>query len=113
MAPRLPAHLEVSALVRQVQSAGGFAAVLQKGEREAGTLLVVCCQHGTNRHIYERMPQADGTRNWALSRSETVENTAEINHYLVRRGSQDPDLWMIELDIPNAERFIGLTGSAG
>ena len=113
MDPRLPAHLEVAALLRQVQSAGGFAAVLHKGEREAGTLLVVCCQNGAKRKIFERMPQADGSRNWAMSRSETTENTAEINQYLERRGSQDPDLWMIELDIPNAERFIGLTGTAG
>ena len=35
---RLPAHLEVSGLLRAVEGAGGFAMVLHKGEREAGTI---------------------------------------------------------------------------
>lgn len=113
MEPRLPAHLEVAALLRQVQSAGGFATVLQKGERDAGTLLVVCCRNGAQRSIFERLPAADGTRSWSLSRTETPENQAEINQFLAKRGAQDPDLWVIELDIPNAERFIGLTGTNG
>ena len=113
MDPRLPAHLEVAALLRQVQSAGGFAAVLQKGERDAGTLLVVCCRNGVQRNIFERLPSVDGTRAWSLCRTETLENTAEINQFLAKRGAQDPDLWVIELDIPNAERFIGLTGTNG
>lgn len=38
---RLPAHLEVAGLIRAVQAAGGFATVLNKGEREAGTILIV------------------------------------------------------------------------
>ena len=113
MEPRLPAHLEVAALLRQVQAAGGFAAVLQKGERDAGTLLVVCCRNGVQRSIFERLPSVDGTRAWSLSRTETLENKAEINQFLAKRSAQDPDLWAIELDIPNAERFIGLTGTNG
>ena len=113
MEPRLPAHLEVAALLRQVQAAGGFAAVLQKGERDAGTLLVVCCRNGVQRSIFERLPSVDGTRAWSLSRSETPDNAAEINQFLAKRSAQDPDLWVIELDIPNAERFIGLTGTNG
>ena len=30
--------------------------------------------------------------------------------YIERRKSRDPDIWVIELDIPNAERFIVETG---
>ena len=32
---RIPAHLEVSGLIRSVQAAGGFATVLAKGEKTA------------------------------------------------------------------------------
>ena len=111
MAPRLPAHLEVSGLLRQVAAAGGFAAVLHKGEREAGTIVVVCAENGANRRVFERMPSADGDRNWAQSRAEDAENKAFIDDYLNRRQAQDPDLWIIELDIANGERFIGLAGT--
>ncbi len=111
MAPRLPAHLEVSGLLRQVAAAGGFAAVLHKGEREAGTIVVVCAENGANRRVFERMPSVDGDRTWVLTRSEDAENKKFIDDYLVRRQAQDRDLWTIELDIANGERFIGLGGT--
>lgn len=111
MEPRVPAHIEVSGLIRAVEAAGGFATVIAKGERDAGTLLVICCENGTNARLYERMPQLDGTRAWALSRSEDPDNKGDFLDYWQRRKRQDADLWVIELDIANAERFIGLTGT--
>ena len=111
MTLRLPAHLEVSGLLRLVAAAGGFAAVLHKGEREAGTIAVICAENGTNRRFFERMPGADGTRSWLVSMVEDTENKDKFDDYTRRRGTQDPDLWIIELDIPNGERFIGLTGT--
>ncbi|AKH43323.1 hypothetical protein FHS61_000975 [Altererythrobacter atlanticus] len=103
---RLPAHLEVGGLIRTVQAAGGFATVIKKGERDAGTLLIICCENGTNARAYERMPQPDGTRKWSLSRSQDTENPDEFWDYCSRRHAQDPDLWVVELDIANGERFI-------
>lgn len=83
--------------------------VLNKGERDGGTILVICAEKGGNRRLFERMPSPEGDRAWRLNRQETPENTQEFDHYLARRQAQDPDLWMIELDIANGERFIGLT----
>ena len=111
MTTRLPAHLEVSGLLRQVAAAGGFAAVLHKGEREAGTIVVICAENGTKRRLFERMPEVDGTRLWSVSLIEDPENPKVFDDYTRRRSVQDPDLWIIELDIPNGERFIGLTGT--
>ena len=109
MEGRLPAHVEVAALLRQTQVEGGFATVVQKGEREAGTILVIMCENGANARVYERMPQLDGTRKWHRSKSEDIENKGEFHDYLSRRGQQDRDLWIIELDIANGERLIGLS----
>ncbi|MWV26348.1 DUF1491 family protein [Aurantiacibacter rhizosphaerae] len=103
---RLPAHLEVSGLIRAVEAAGGFGMVLSKGERTAGTLMVVCCNRATLSRAYERMPQLDGTRKWTLTKQQDTENPMEFSDYCRRRGQQDPDLWVVELDIENAERFI-------
>ena len=108
---RLPAHVEVSGLIRAVDAAGGFATVLAKGERDAGTILVVCCENGRPQAAYERMPQADGTRRWTASRAQDSENPEQFSGYLERRTRQDPDLWIVELDIPNAERFIESPGT--
>lgn len=107
MDARLPAHLEVSALIREVQAAGGFAAVLHKGERDAGTILVVTMENGGISRLYERMPQLDGSRAWTLSRSQDPEKALEFSEYLDRRAHQDPDSWILELDIARGERFLG------
>ena len=109
MSDRLPAHLEVSGLIRAVNLAGGFAAVLAKGDRDAGTILVICCENGGNGRIYERMPQLDGTRRWTLTVSEDAENPLEFTEYWQRRSRQDPDLWVLELDVGHAERFVGIS----
>ncbi len=109
MDARLPAHLEISGLIRSVDAAGGFATIIAKGERDAGTILVICCENGVNGRIYERMPQADGSRIWTLSKVQDPEKPQEFSEYYERRKQQDSDVWIVELDIANSERFIGLT----
>jgi hypothetical protein len=52
------------------------------------------------------MPQPDGTRAWTLSRKQDMENPQEFWAYCDRRRRQDDDLWIVELDVPNGERFI-------
>ena len=108
---RIPAHIEVMGLIRAVEAEGGFATVIAKGERDAGTLLVICCGKDRCAAAYERMPQPDGRRAWTLSRQQNVENPQEFWDYCDRRKNQDSDLWVVELDIPNAERFIERTGT--
>ncbi len=109
MTDRLPAALEVSALTRQVAAAGGFAMVLAKGNPDSGAILVVIMTNGANSRLYERMPQADGDRIWHLTKREDALNPQDLSNYLIRRRAQDDDLWIIELDVPHGERFIGIT----
>ena len=113
MQTRLPAHLEVAGLIRAVEAAGGFATVIAKGERDAGTLLVVCYGNGRAAAAYERMPQVDGTRTWTLTRTQDVENPKDFWDYCDRRKRQDGDLWIVELDVPDGERFIDSSGTVG
>ena len=82
MSVRIPAGLEASALLRQVQAAGGFGTVIAKGEPEAGTLLVVLTHNGANSRAYERMPLADGTRQWRLARKDDPERPGDFAEYL-------------------------------
>jgi hypothetical protein len=106
---RLPAHVEVGGLIRLAQNEGGFASVLHKGERDAGTILLIITERGANPRLFERLPHADGTRRWSANPTQNVESKELFDQYLERRKAQDPDLWIVELDIANGERFIGLT----
>ncbi|MCH2488112.1 MAG: DUF1491 family protein [Erythrobacter sp.] len=105
---RLPAHVEVAGLVRAVQAAGGFATVLHKGERDAGSICVIATHKGHNSTLWERMPQLDESRIFVRTKIQAADNTREFDDYLARRVQQDPDCWQIELDIENPERFIVL-----
>ena len=106
MDARLPAHIEVSGLIRAVESEGGFGVVLQKGEKDAGTILVLTTKNGRSSRLWERMPQLDGSRKFVATKHQDVENKRDFDDYLARRVRQDPDSWQIELDIENPERFI-------
>ena len=112
MDARLPAHLEALGLIRLVSAEGGFGAVIQKGDRDGGALIVVLTENGTKARAYERLAHLDGSRTWSLSKVQDVENKQEFSDYLDRRARQDSDLWIVELDIANGERLIGLTPPA-
>lgn len=103
---RLPAHLEVAGLLRLAQQLGGFGMVLQKGEYDAGTIIILTTHSGKNTRLWERMPQLDGSRKFTCTREQDNDNTREFDDYVARRKGQDPDCWFIELDGPNVERLI-------
>lgn len=103
---RLPSHLEIAALIRLAESRGGNATVLAKGERDAGTILVATLCRGADGRLYERMPQLDETRRFVQTKVQDAENSQEFFEYLTRRASQDPDLWVLEVDVDDPARFI-------
>ena len=106
MTARLPARLEAMGLIRAVQAAGGFGTVLHRGEVDAGALMIVLVEPGVPSRALERMPGIDGQRTWHCARSEEPDDRPAFAQYLDRRASQDEDLWIIELDIAQGERFI-------
>lgn len=108
---RLPAHLEIAGFLRAVEAAGGFGVVLQRGERDAGTIVLVTTDRGERVRLWERMPQIDGTRQFTGTREADLNNPSEFGDYLARRMNQDLDCWFIELDIPDATRFIASLGT--
>lgn len=105
---RLPAHLEISSIIRLVETKGGMATVLSKGERDAGTILLVTMHRGEMATLWERLPQLDGSRSFVVTKIQEPDKYREFNEYLTRRSAQDPDIWVLEVDIDNAERLVDL-----
>ena len=103
---RLPAHLEIAALIRSTEAAGGFATVVSKGEPDAGVILILTIERGGNARLWERMPRLDGKRMFEVVREQTTDNKQDFDDYLARRRARDRDIWLIELDVPDAERLI-------
>jgi hypothetical protein len=105
MEPRLQTSILVSALLRRTDSLGGFGAVLARGDGNAGAMLVILAEKGRKLRILERQMQGDGQYAWQDIGGQALANTEETEKFLARRRSFDPDLWLIELDVPSAERF--------
>jgi hypothetical protein len=109
--PRLASATLASALIRLAEIAGGFAAVVRKGDAMSGQLLLQCLEKGQFSGLYERLLDPSGAYEWARCGPEDIENKEEVQGYLDRRLSRDPDLWIVELDVPDVTRFILQQGS--
>ncbi len=105
MTAKLTSGLIVSALVRRAFQQGGFAAVLQKGDETAGSILLIGREKGGIVGLWEQALSAKGTYAWSPCGPQDIENQEEFDHYMSRRRARDPDLGLIELDIPDPARF--------
>lgn len=112
MEARLSAGLEVTALLRRAETLGGFATVLHKGDEQRGAILIVVLERGRHTAFLERTLRADGRYAWSLV-GPSPDESQKIANFVAQRRRSDPDQWVIELDIPVAERFIAETSGEG
>jgi len=112
MEARLASSVLVSALLRRCESEGGFGAVLAKGDPTAGAIAVILAEMGRKTCFLERLLQPSGTYAWQSARQD-VENEQDFQKFLDRRRQFDRDLWILELDIPSAERFAAEMNESG
>jgi hypothetical protein len=111
--PRLATSILVTAMLRRAEGEGGFGAVLAKGDATSGSILVILLERGQNPRIYERVLQADERYDWVEPIGQSFENKQEVPAFVARRRRFDPDLWVLELDVPSAERFAAEMNQAG
>jgi hypothetical protein len=106
---RLPAKLEATALIRQVENGGGNGAIVKRGDPDRGALVLLVTERGVPKALIERRMSADFTYRWAVEASDGPITTEKFRILSTERARFDPDCWLIELDIPDAERFIAET----
>ena len=109
---RLPAGLEVSALMRRAQAQGDFATVLRKGDADRGAILLVIASRGQTAAILERQLSPAGDYRWARVEPDSL-SSGDIQRFVDKRVRFDEDLWVIELDVAATERFIAETIGEG
>ena len=103
---RLTSAVMVSAFIHLANQEGGFAAIASKGDPTSGAVLIQLLEKGRFVGLFERILDPSGQYSWSRVDSQSIEKKEEISEYYSRRKARDPDLWLIELDVPNAERFI-------
>ena len=109
MSERLPAHVEVAAVMRRAEAEGGFATLLRKGDPDRGAVTLVLEKRGEFCGILERELGPSFDYEWVFKPAGS-ESVADL---IARRERFDTDFWLIELDIAAPERFIAETTSLG
>lgn len=113
MSERLPATLEATALMRRVESAGGFAMVAKRGDPDRGALILLIAERGAPVALVERRMGPDFHYDWVITARPQSANREKFRETIENSTRFDPDCWIIELDIADAERFIAETIGAG
>ncbi|TGX53304.1 DUF1491 family protein [Sphingomonas gei] len=106
---RLTSALLVSALVRRADQQGGSAMILAKGDAGAGGILLVTYYKGSNPRLFERGSDPQGAPTLLPAGPQDIADEMAVRDYWQRRRGFDRDLWVVELDIADAERFAAET----
>lgn len=109
MSDRLPAKLEATALIRQAQSNGGFGTVLRRGDPDSGAILLLVMERGVPLAMIERQMAVDFNYRWTVAARGDALDRDKFHESIEIRSRFDADFWIIELDIPDGERFIAET----
>ncbi|CAN5227981.1 MAG: DUF1491 family protein [Sphingomonas sp.] len=109
---RLAPGIEASSLIRRAEANGDFAMLLRRGDPDRGSLLIVIRSRGPYVACLHRTLSPDGAYRWATTGPAESSLDEEVADFLARQARFDADLWLIELDIAQPERFIAETTSA-
>ena len=113
MSERLTAHLEATSLIRRAEVDGGFGMVVKRGDPERGSLVLLIASRGSHWACFERALNAEGSYGWQRVGPPAGSDASALADWSQKRIRFDEDLWLIELDIAEPERFIVEMGLQG
>ena len=109
MTDRIASHILINGLIRRVQSEGGFAIVLHKGDRISGGIVVQIVQNGTTTQLLEQVRDLDGGFTLMPVATKYSGDDTNMSQYIDKRCKSDPDLWVLELDVADGARLAAET----
>ena len=111
---RLPSSVEASAILRRTSANGDFAAIIRRGDADRGALTIVVASRGRHAACLQRtLDWSSGAYLWASVGPTADSGPDEIRDFLIQQARFDPDLWQIEVDVADPERFIAETSASG
>lgn len=100
-------------MIRSAEAVGGFGTVLRRGDPDRGSLVVMLASRGRHQACFERSLGPDGSYRWQQVGPAIGADSGTLADWSQKRIRFDEDLWLIELDIAEPERFIVETGLQG
>lgn len=103
MTPLLKAGFWTSALIRTAETEGAFAAVVKRGDPDAGACLVKVRLLDGKATLYRPIRNMEGERVWL---PKGPEDERDIDRYINSRVDDDPDIWIVEIEDRKGRHFL-------
>lgn len=107
MDPELKTEIWASALIRRAAVGGAFAAVVRKGDTDAGAVLVKVATLDRRARLYAPARNGEGERIWLDRSAGTLgDDEAEVDAAIRKEIARDPDLWVVEVEDKHGRHFL-------
>lgn len=95
---RLPTSFMVDACLRKLNDNGIFYYIVQRGDPSTGVILLKLngLENGCKLLIQQR--DLDGVLGWDHALGEGEVSEQDMDAYIARSKTRDPDLWVIEIE---------------
>lgn len=99
--PRTPTHIWVDAKIRELSAQGVGVYVTHKGEKMGGlVLLKLVNPKARENKLLTQQRNFDGVMEWVNVFAEEIMDEKKADEYIARSIDRDPDLWVIEVELP-------------
>jgi hypothetical protein len=103
---RLKSRIWVKALIRRCDLAAVAAAVVARGDDDAGAILLKFNARDTGCFVLAQARGPDGELLWMRATGPALVAEADADTYIERQRRRDPDLWVVEIESGSAGTVI-------
>jgi len=108
---RLKAEIWVRAYIRACAVEAVPVMVVRHGDNDAGAVFIKICRRDGSARLFGPAPSGlDGPESgqrWIAQLDAPETSEADVDQFLDRQASFDPDLWVIEVEDPKGRHFLG------
>jgi len=95
---RLPTELWLMAGLRRCSAEGVPAAVVRRGEKQSGTVILKLNQFERGCRILTQGRDMDGELTWFPALDGALMDEIDADAYIERAANRDPDVWVVEIE---------------